>query len=101
MERAPQLQEACLLGVLFVQMDKATVDNLRELFNEVDVLGAGHLNRERLKELLEATGTQCDDEAVDNLFELMDLERNGLVSFEVRVFSAFPLKHFHLEKRSV
>jgi Ca2+-binding EF-hand superfamily protein len=63
-------------------MDKATVDNLRELFDEVDVGHKGALDKHSLAKLLEATGTWVDDETCDFLFDIMDLQRNGKVSFE-------------------
>lgn len=39
--------------------------------------------REKLAQLLQATGTHCDEETVDCLFAFMDFDRNGTVTFEV------------------
>jgi len=62
-------------------MDPSTLANLKELFNEVDVGQTGALDRASLGKLLEATGTVVDDEGVGFLFDLMDLRRDGKVTF--------------------
>jgi hypothetical protein len=53
---------------------------------EVDAEELGYLNKERLRELLEACGTDCDSDTVDIMFDLMDVERNGRVTFEVGMY---------------
>ena len=62
--------------------EEMQMEEVRELFDEIDEDGGGSLDKEELRELLEKLGMDVDDEKVDSVMLEMDADGEGTVELQ-------------------
>ena len=62
--------------------EEMQLDEVRELFDEIDEDGGGSLDKNELRQLLEKLGLEVTDERVDSIFREMDADGEGAVELQ-------------------